>query len=163
MKRLKFLIVVLGLFVAHGVMAVTLPSSSYSPYSFDEQSYSQSVAPSGVRASSGRILSLGDYSDVYPWTDHCATDYPGPDNIMACQNCVATDLNQCYSACSGDGDCMDWCDEMNYKYQGDCGRSLPLDAPLWFLLASIVILSAANYAASESRRQVYLDYAERSK
>ena len=63
---------------------------------------------------------------------------------MACQNCVATDLNQCYSACSGDGDCMDWCDEMNYKYQGDCGRSLPLDAPLWFLLVGVVILSAAK-------------------
>ena len=135
MKKLKFLIVVLGLVAAQGVMAVTLPGSSYSPYTTEEQYNPQSVVPSGVRMTSGGLVSLGDYDDVYTWTDHCATDYPGPENIMACQNCVATDLSQCYTACSGDSDCMDWCDEMNYKYQGDCGRSLPLDAPMWFVLA----------------------------
>ncbi|MDY6427191.1 MAG: hypothetical protein SPK61_04160 [Bacteroidales bacterium] len=156
MKRLKFLIVAVAAFAAHGVWAVTLPGSSYTPYGTDEQYSSQSVVSSGVKVSSGGLVRLGDYDDVYPWTDHCATEYPGPENIMACQNCVYLDWQQCSKACSGDNDCMDWCDEMNYKFQGDCGRSLPLDAPLWFLLVGAVLsvtLRATARRVSQAERR----------
>lgn len=154
MKKLKFLIVVLGLFAAQWVMAVTLPSTSYTPYAGDEQ-YGSSVVPSGVSIKSGGLLSLGGYDDVYKWTSHCSEDYPGPENLMACQSCVAADLSKCYSACGEDTDCQDWCDEQNKIYQGECGRSLPLDAPLWFMLAlaalgTVVTLSVVQ-RSEESR------------
>ena len=145
MKRLKFLIcLVAAVLAAHGVKAVTLPSTSYSPYSSGSDGYdSYGAYSSGTSTVSGSYLKLStDYG--YEWTDHCAETYPGGENLQACMACVESDWNACYTECSGDDECMDWCDEQSSIYKDSCGRSLPLDAPLWFMLLCPAAIGAAR-------------------
>ncbi|MBO7368484.1 MAG: hypothetical protein J6U24_07820 [Paludibacteraceae bacterium] len=147
MKRVKFIIVALGLLAAQFVAAVTLPSTSYTPYAQGDDYSSSVTSPTGVTMVPSSYLQLGDF--VYDWSaaETCATDYPGPENLSLCQNCVSGVEAGCEGMCTSYlktdpgkyKECLEWCGQQNLHYQGDCGRSLPLDAPLWFMLVIAVL------------------------
>lgn len=128
MKRLKFLIVALGVFAAQGVFAVTLPSTSYYPHS-SMDSYSSETAGTDFSIMRGDYLSLGAGESP----DVCATATPGvPSGYGTCEDCCDNyfpDDDSTYLQC------VNACEQ---------GASLPLDAPLWFMLVIAVILSAAK-------------------
>ena len=132
MKRLKFLIVALGAFAAQGVFAVTLPSTSYN----DHSSYvtvTDEYSVGGTLTQSGSFMQLGAIS-----YDDC-TSMP---TFQGCEQCCKQKVFDCYS----DPSITDKseCNTLSQNCNNDCGRSLPLDAPLWFLLVGVVILSVAK-------------------
>lgn len=143
MKRLKFLIVALGLFATQGVFAVTLPSTSYTPYVCSE-SYTSSYSDehTDFRSFVGTYASLSSF------------DCSSQTTFDACNNCCIDKQNECFAQCQGDEGCAADCAAQTSECQNNCGRSLPLDAPLWFLLASIVILSVAKTLT------IYVRYSE---
>ena len=132
MKTLKFLILALGLIIAQGAVAVTLPSTSYSPYSIGGV---YEAEPSGqmVTLPSSAFSSLGEGEPTW-----CANQTPG---TTACSDCCSEAVIACYS--SGEEESV--CDANNLECTRYCdGHSLPLDAPLWFVVMSVVILSVAK-------------------
>ncbi|MBQ6732182.1 MAG: hypothetical protein IJR06_03575 [Paludibacteraceae bacterium] len=102
MKRLKFLILALGLFTAHVAFAVTLPTTSYTEYysSSDNVSGSVSIYGSGS-VIEGSFQQLGDAAEKCPGdgngkttadppefcSDCCAREYPAP-QYEAREQCV---------------------------------------------------------------------------
>ncbi len=131
MKILKFLIVALSIVAVQCAWAVTLPSTSYYPHSSTD-SYSSGASGTDFSIMSGSYLSLGD-GESY---DVCATKTPGvPSGYGTCEDCCENyfpDDDSTYLQC------VNACEQ---------GASLPLDAPLWFMLllpAAFVILSKAN-------------------
>ena len=157
MKRLKFLIVVLGVFATQGIFAVTLPTTSYSDGYYSNNSGNETIFDSGTMIR-GHYLQLGDGNDDYSACEGDGNGYAKNNPGQTCADCCrslipGTTIPDFESRAA----CIAYCEP---------GPALPLDAPLWFMLVIAVLsvtLRAANYAASESRRQVYLDYAERSK
>ena len=117
MKNLKFLILALGITLTQGVMAVTLPSTSYNPY--DDGSYysSESVAGSGLTIN-GHFSALGDGDDAY---NKCREE--DPQSPAECTTC-----------------CMGYYTESQVEEYTQCingcthGPSLPLSTPIWFAL-----------------------------
>ncbi len=136
MRNLKFLILVMGLLAAHGIMAVTLPGTSYTPTYFDTDSYEPSVSsPYGVTLPSSSFLGLGAASD------ECTQK----SSFSECESCCGEEEDKCFQKCAEDDDaCFERCKAATSECKNACGRSLPLDAPLWCLLLPIVILSAAK-------------------
>ncbi|MDY6374191.1 MAG: hypothetical protein SPK91_07275 [Bacteroidales bacterium] len=136
MKRLKFLIVVLGLFTAQVMFAVTLPTTSYSEYysSSDNVGGSVSIYGSGS-VIEGSFQQLGDAAEKCPGDGNGKTTADPPE---FCSDCCAKafpapqfeDREQCVYACMR-------------------GPAVPLDAPLWFMLA----LAAAGAAFSVTLRK----------
>lgn len=121
--RLRLVLAVAALCSSAAMMAVTLPSTSYTPYSSDETSY-YGVEGSFVTLSGSSFQSLG----ASVW---CTDETPG---TSACEDCCYDAVIACYSSCSGD-DCSE-CDTNNKSCRGYCnGASLPLDGGLGLLLA----------------------------
>ncbi len=145
MKRLKFLIVVVAAFAAHGVWAVTLPTTSYNEYS-SYVTTTEEYSVGGVSLPSSSFLQLG----AIPYDDCTAMS-----TFQACEQCCKQKAIDCYndpyipdkSECNTlSGDCND-----------GCGRSLPLDAPLWFMLviaALSVTLRACARRVSQAERRI---------
>lgn len=102
MKRLKFLIVALGVFAAQGVFAVTLPSTSYSEYYSPSDNVGGTVSIYGSGSMiEGSFQQLGDAAEKCPGdgngkttadppefcSDCCAREYPAP-QYEAREQCV---------------------------------------------------------------------------
>lgn len=163
MKRLKFLIVVLGLFAVHGAVAVTLPSTSYSPSDMNGEYNNDAILYNNVDSRiSGSFIALRAADET-----SCQTDDPGvPKSGSSCEDCCKTasgvegcvdtcmaqegaDIDECQNSCNestGYKTCVNGCEQ---------GASLPLDAPLWFMLAlaalgTVVTLSVVQ-RSEESR------------
>ncbi len=136
MRNLKFLILVMGLLAAHGIMAVTLPGTSYTPAYFDTDSYEPpTVSPYGVTLPSSSFLGLGASVD----------DCVEKGTFSLCEDCCGAEEDKCFQKCADDDDaCFERCKAATAECKNACGRSLPLDAPLWCLLLPIVILSASK-------------------
>ncbi len=129
--RLKMVLVIAALASSAAVMAVTLPSTSYTPFSSSEPSYQGISSGTSVTLPETSFQSLG----ASTW---CTDQEQG---TAACENCCYEAVIACYSSCSG-SDC-DECDTNNKACRGYCnGASLPLDGGLGFLL----ILSAIGAA-----------------
>ena len=148
MKRLKFLIVVFGLIAAQGVFAVTLPSTSYTPYSGSD-AFSSESAGGGLTMVKGAFDELGTVDPAA--SGKCVGASPGvPSSGATCSDCCITYYN-CGSSSDPDCgsnflSCINGCEQ---------GPSLPLDAPLWFMLAlaalgTVVTLSVVQ-RSEESR------------
>ena len=122
MKKLKFLILVLGMIAAQGVLAVQLPSSSYSEVPSYESS-GEVVLNSGVTFPKSSFLQLGtiDYNE-------CTSK----STFQDCEHCCRQKVIDCYGD-SSIGDKSE-CNTLSSECNDGCGRSLPLDAPLWFML-----------------------------
>lgn len=141
MMKLKFLIFVLGLFMVQGVLAVQLPSTSFNPYvtsggAYDSQS-SDEVGIGTVGYPSRAFLMLGS-ADF-----DCSSKY---DTFSECVDCCSKAVSDCYKDCGGDADCKEECNASNLECANDCGRSLPLDAPLWYMLALAAVGAAFSVA-----------------
>lgn len=135
MKRLKFLIVALGLFIAQGIYAVTLPSSSYNPYSSGNSGVGEtSSVYSDGSVITGSYLQLGDGD--YETT--CQGDGNGRtlDGSKSCSECCMAFGKAIYDECH------------TYCMSGQEPLT-PLDAPLWFMLA----LAALGAAFSVTMRK----------
>ncbi len=134
MKILKFLIVALSIVAVQCAWAVTLPSTSYTPHSGGDGFSSQSVYGSGSLIT-GTFSALGDTD-----TGVCATETPDvPASGTSCEDC-------CESQSFADDDalyleCVNKCEQ---------GASLPLDAPLWFMLALASVGAAFTVILSDS-------------
>ncbi len=120
--------------------AVTLPSTSYSPYAGGSASSSseQSLLTSGTMVTgSYSVLSEGDD----PYTHVC-------DGQTDCENCCR---DNAFLACIVAGGDPDECGAANTKCENSCegGGSLPLDGGLSILL----ILSIAGGAAKLLRNR----------
>ena len=127
MKRLKFLIVALGVFAAQGVFAVTLPSTSYN----DHSSYvtvTDEYSVGGTLTQSGSFMQLGAIS-----YDDC-TSMP---TFQGCEQCCQQKAIDCYNDPSIPD--KSECNTLSRDCNNGCGRSLPLDAPLWFMLVIAVL------------------------
>ena len=127
MKRLKFLIVALGVFAAQGVFAVTLPSTSYN----DHSSYvtvTDEYSVGGTLTQSGSFMQLG----AIPYDDCTAIQ-----TFQGCEQCCQQKVLECYQNPSIPD--KSECNTLSQNCNNDCGRSLPLDAPLWFLLVIAVL------------------------
>ncbi len=136
MKKLLFIGIVALMVQSLG--AVTLPSTSYSPYAGGSASTGteQSLLTSGTMVT-GSYVSLGDY----PSTDVCTTEEPGvPPEGGSCEGCCDSNFN-----CTTDTEC--W--SLYYQCVNSCeqGGSLPLDGGLSILL----ILSLAGGAVKAFR------------
>ena len=141
MKQLRFLIIALGLTMAQVVLAVTLPSTSYQPYSVDTN-YEGLGINVGTVNNSMTFSALGDGGS---WGDECARE--SSHDILACQNCCADKFLSCCPGGECEEDEYNECKKLQLSCANDCGRSLPLDAPLWFVILSIVMLSVAKHLA----------------
>lgn len=132
MKRLKFLIVAVAAFAAHGVWAVTLPTTSYTQYNSDE-SYSSEFIGGGLSTVKGVYQELGTVDPEA--AESCKGSSPGvPKTGATCADCCMAAYN-CGS--SSDPDCgRNYLSCINGCEQG---ASLPLDAPLWFMLVIAVL------------------------
>ncbi|MBO6034353.1 MAG: hypothetical protein J6P34_00690 [Paludibacteraceae bacterium] len=133
MKRLKFLIVVLGVFAAQGVMAVTLPTTSYTEYSSPVSYEVSGTSPGGIVLPSTSFQQLGSI----PY-DECTAKT----SFQECEQCCSQKVRDCYTDPSIPD--KSECNTLSLNCNNDCGRSLPLDAPLWFMVMSVVILSVAK-------------------
>lgn len=148
MKNLRILIVlVLSVVASQVVLAVTLPGTSYTPYTSGGESYSsatESVVGSGslIKGSYLEQLGVTDYSECTNLT-----------TFAACEQCCSNLVTQCYES----GKSPSECESLSSGCNNSCGRSLPLDAPLWFMLVGIVILSVAKTLT------IYVRHSERSK
>lgn len=143
MKRFKFLIVVLGLIATQGVFAVTLPTTSYTEYTSPTGGYDDNSI-SGVGLPSSPFMQLGTIS-----YDECTSMA----TFQLCEQCCSNKVRDCYS----DPTVTDKseCNTLSSECNNGCGRSLPLDAPLWFMLAlaalgAVVTLSVVQ-RSEESR------------
>lgn len=133
MKNLKFLIFTLGLFVAPVMFGVTLPSTSYS----GGDSYSAELYDGGS-VMSGSFMMLGVGEDPQKICVGPEAMVP-PGGYRSCSACC-----DYYFPTEGDPNydtCMDACTK---------GPFLPLDAPLWYMLA-IAVLGAAFSVALRKR------------
>ena len=132
MKTLKFLILALGLIAAQGAVAVTLPSTSYNPYSGGGSSYEAEPSGQLITLPSSSFRSLGAGEPVW-----CSDQTPG---TTACSDCCYEAVIACYSGGGEESEC----DANNLECTRYCdGHSLPLDAPLWALILLFVILCAS--------------------
>lgn len=129
MKKLKFIISVMAALAAQWAVAVTLPSSSYTPYGGSDASYEAGAYY--VTLPSSSFIGLGT-------SEWCSAETPGTE---ACENCCSEAVTSCYSSGEEEAEC----DRLNLECTRYCdGASLPLDAPLWFMVMSVVILSVAK-------------------
>ena len=146
MKQLKFLIIALGLTIAQGVLAVTLPSTSYQPYNVATDYEAEGFSVGNIKSN----MNFSALAEGGSWGDECAG--AGSQEILACQNCC---LEKFYTCCPGgacDDDEYNECKQLQRDCANDCGRSLPLDAPLWFMLLSVFILSVAKHLVVRMRQ-----------
>lgn len=135
MNRLKFLILVAGLFAALRISAVTLPSSSYGGSGYTPSS-SEVFSTSHGSTIKGSFFSLGDGHT----TDDCVGDDAGiPPTGGSCSVCCE-DLFDPVDEEANYNECVDKCTK---------GPFLPLDAPLWYMLA----LAALGAAFSVTMRK----------
>lgn len=137
MKRLKFLIVVVAAFAAHGVWAVTLPTTSYNEYS-SYVTTTEEYSVGGVSLPSSSFLQLG----AIPYDDCTAMS-----TFQACEQCCSQKVRDCYNDMSITD--KSECNTLSTECNNSCGRSLPLDAPLWFMIA----LAAVGAAFSVTLRK----------
>lgn len=142
MKRLKFLIVALGLIAAQGMFAVTLPTTSYKPASY----VTDDNVSSGMNGNlfSGSFLRLGS-GEI---ETACLEEFPpetDPTGVACSQCCSDTYASVCPS-----GSCADYDQDFEDCKTACVARSVPLDAPLWFMLA-LAALGAAFSVALRKR------------
>lgn len=148
---LKFLILSLGLVVAQGVMAVTLPSQSYNLYVIpsvgeDNANYDP-VIGSGVMmpAQSFSTLRAGEAD----WGSTCVQS--SSRDIQTCQNCCASML---YMVCPNPSTCSEEYLNLYHNCANECGRSLPLEGGMYILFALAVAFGAAKAEFQLQRRNV---------
>lgn len=143
MKRLKILILALGLIMAQGALAVTLPTTSYSPYSTSEITY-DGMDATGVQFSSMKFSALGSSE----WGDACVAESGGVGNISACQSCCERKFYECCP----NGECEDeeyeQCKQLSRDCNNECGRSLPLDGGEWVLLTLLAMAMVGRIVCS---------------
>lgn len=133
MKRLKFLILALGLIMAHGIFAVTLPSTSYTPYSGSDGSASEATG-GGFSIVKGSYLQLADGDADYSACEGDGNGYTKNNPGQTCADCCkslipGTSIADFESRAA----CVAYCEP---------GPALPLDAPLWYMLALAALGSA---------------------
>lgn len=124
MDKIKFLIVLfVATMVAQGVMAVTLPSTSYSPY-VDDCSYSSDVVVGTGTSITGSFASLGDGEDEKYKTECAPTDPPSGITTKGemCEECCAKWTQYGTQA------------RIDCNYECNHGPALPISTPLWFAL-----------------------------
>lgn len=126
MKRLKFLILALGLFTAHVAFAVTLPTTSYSEYYSPSDNVGGTVSIYGSGSMiEGSFQQLGDAAEKCPGDGNGKTTADPPE---FCSDCCAREFPA-----------------PQYEARAQCvydcmrGPAVPLDAPLWFMLVIAVL------------------------
>ena len=136
MKQLRFLIIALGLTMAQVVLAVTLPSTSYQPYSVDTN-YEGLGINVGTVNNSMTFSALGDGGS---WGDECARE--SSHDILACQNCCVDKFSSCCPGGECEEDEYNECKKLQLSCANDCGRSLPLNGGEWVLILMVVLAVA---------------------
>lgn len=147
LRLLKFILVQFGIIYSCTVFAVTLPSSSYKSY--DPSDIYVPVEGEGVRLGAGSFSALkeGAIGSIqsectFKWT---RDNDPTGTNCSSCCSDMLDDLcgedpDNCPQSVIDDADA---CDRVCDTYP------LPLDAPLWFMLA----LAAVGAAFSVTLRR----------
>lgn len=118
MEKLKFLIIIAALFIAEGAMAVTLPTSSYSPVpsSFETGDYTNST---GTIVHGSYSALAASYSACEPGS---ILGYTG-DDFKTCEEC-------CEKAEPNEdlrGNCISYC-------YGEQEALSPIEAPTWLII-----------------------------
>ncbi len=128
MKKLKFLILTLGLIAAQGMLAVTLPSTSYSEYG-GVSSNDEYQIYTGTSIT-GRFYALGD----------------GDGGVYGCKNYA--DKGSCSDCCDGKLNEDTATDEDYRKCADECrGQDidpLPIEGGLWILLTLAIMSGILN-------------------
>ncbi len=125
--------------------AVTLPSTSYSPYSTSAPSDDGFITAGGTMVT-GSYSTLGSNGE---WDAECTSKIVGTDK-MPCVECCIDMANNCVAECDGDIACLRACASNNESCSKACdAHSLPLDGGLSILL----ILSLAGGAAKLLRNR----------
>ncbi|MCQ2337259.1 MAG: hypothetical protein MJ010_08810 [Paludibacteraceae bacterium] len=144
MKKLLFLGIVALMVQSLG--AVTLPSTSYSPYAGSTSSTGESFITDGGTMVSGSYNTLGSNGE---WDDECTGKIVGTDKAL-CFECCSDKAKECASECGTDIECLTACANNNASCSKACeAHSLPLDGGLSILL----LLSLAGGAAKLLRNR----------
>ncbi len=125
MRNLKFLILAFGLTITQGVFAVTLPSTSYSPYKSGD-SYSE------VQIYGNGTLITGSYDALGTAINVCTSSEAG----------VPTEEDTCEECCRKYFGTKDPASNLACINSCEQGPSLPLSAPLWFALLLPLVAGA---------------------
>lgn len=123
----------LGVLVAQGVWAVTLPSTSYTPYSGSD-GFSSETTGGGFSVVKGSFLQLADDDADYSDCEGDGNGYVKSNPAQTCADCCkglipGTTIADFESRAA----CVAYCEP---------GPALPLDAPLWYMLALAALGSA---------------------
>lgn len=148
MKNLKFLIFALGLVVAQGMMAVTLPSTSYVDDPSDFVVYGSDENGNTVVVSAA-FLMLG--SDKGAIEEYCTTTYSTVATKALCTQCCSDKEDE---ACKQDPANCSLYEADADKCRATCASySLPLEGGMYILLALAVAFGAAKatYATAQQR------------
>lgn len=126
--RLTMMVAVL-LWYSTVAVAVQLPSSSYTPYSSGEYDSAYGDGSSTTN-SSGSFLQLGTADDTW-----CRSFDPQTQQKM-CEDCCVDEYNSCMALVAQGLVTEQDCNDSSLSCGRYCdGASLPLDAPLWYMLA----------------------------
>ncbi len=143
MKILKFLILTFGLVAVQGMFAVQLPKTSYSDsYMLTGGDYDVSVYGSGSRIT-GNFFQLSDgEASEFSVCEGDGDGYTtgGDECSECCKSKFPVDSESDTEGLNKRAACISYCNQ---------GPPLPLDAPLWFMLA----LAALGAAFSVTMRK----------
>lgn len=141
MKNRNLILSVCFWLVSTALMAVSLPSSSYFRNSYGSSETYQAQMGTGVSINGYSVVGSGDYD-----TSIC-TDEGVKGDLTVCQVCCEESV---LVPCEDDGGDYLTCGALNTECIKSCtnGTSLPLDAPVLFLLAL-----AATYGAYTAYRR----------
>lgn len=133
--RLKMVLVIAALASSAAIMAVTLPSTSYTPFSSSEPSYQGISSGTFVKLPETSFQSLGA-------SDWCTKETPGTES---CEACCVDELRACLARAGEDPTLQAECATSNDACMTYCdGRSLPLDGGLGIMLILSVIGAAVR-------------------
>lgn len=151
MKNLKFLIFALGLVVAQGMMAVTLPSTSYVDDPSDYVMYGTDENGNVVVVSAS-FLMLG--SDKGAIEEYCTTTYSTVATKALCTQCCSSTLAE---FCKQDpANCAAYEADAD-KCTATCASySLPLEGGIYLLLALAVAFGAAKAFSATAQQRLKL-------
>lgn len=139
MGNFKFLILALGLAVAQGSMAVTLPATSYVDDPSDYVVYGTDENGNAVVVSAA-FLMLG--SDKGAIEDYCTTTYGSVATKALCTQCCSDKLEE---ACKQDpANCSLYEADADKCTAACASYSLPLEGGMYILLALAVAFGAAK-------------------
>lgn len=123
----KLILALTFAFVSSCVMAVTLPSTSYTSHYIDDNSYAASSSYDS------QLVTMRFEALASAWGDACLTGNMAQ-SLKECTDCCLDKFYECcpYGTC--DTDTYNECKSLQSGCANDCGRSIPIDGSEWVLI-----------------------------